>query len=384
MLLALLSVGILFPVGRAEENNAPYVLARTFVEPSPLNQNYFGTSVAALGDRVLVGAPNSGIEAKGAAYLFDTVTGQLIRTFVKPSAKPGDFFGAAVALVGNRVLVGAPLDDLGAEEAGAAYLFDAPTGNLLQTFRKPSPAPFDIFGSSVAFFNNDVLVGAPWDSTGAHQAGAAYLFDAVTGRLTQTFLNPTPTQTDDFGFSVGALGDNVIVGTPGDRDGPGGVGTVYLFDALTGRLVRALHNPSRFGNLGSSVAGFGNNVLAGAPAIGVVYLFNGSTGDLVRAFLDPTPQIVGEDFGSSVATLGDRVLIGAPSAYIGLHQPGKTYLFDLSTGQLVQTFRDPSDTGYAQFGGAVAFVDTRIVVAAPSDNVAGLVGAGAVYLFTRH
>jgi hypothetical protein len=37
---------------------------------------------------------------------------------------------------------------------GAAYLFDATTGNLLQSFTNPTPAFYDSFGSSVALSGN--------------------------------------------------------------------------------------------------------------------------------------------------------------------------------------------------------------------------------------
>ena len=46
---------------------------------------------------------------------YDDQTGAALLTLVDPSRTPGDAFGAAIALVGNDLLIGAP-------EANAAYL----------------------------------------------------------------------------------------------------------------------------------------------------------------------------------------------------------------------------------------------------------------------
>ena len=134
-----------------------------------------------------------------------------------------------MAGVGDNVLVGAPLEDTGVPEAGAAYLLDGDTGVLLQTFRSPNPALGDSFGWSVAGVGGNVLVGAPFDDTEGRDAGAAYLFDGVTGALLQTFLNPTPGRGDFFGWSLAAMGENIVVGAPEDSAGADRAGAAYLF-----------------------------------------------------------------------------------------------------------------------------------------------------------
>jgi len=65
-----------------------------------------------------------------------------------------------VAVSGNTVVVGAPWDDTGASDAGSAYVFDATTGGLLRTLNNPTPAASDYFGNSVAVSGNTVVVGA--------------------------------------------------------------------------------------------------------------------------------------------------------------------------------------------------------------------------------
>src|SRR5437867_3147251 len=63
------------------------------------------------------------------------------------------------------------------------------TGFPLLTFTNPTPAVDDRFGYSVAAVGTDrVLIGAPLDDTGATNAGAAYLF-STNGALLATFTN---------------------------------------------------------------------------------------------------------------------------------------------------------------------------------------------------
>jgi hypothetical protein len=162
-------------------------LVATFNNPTPAAGDNFGYSLAAVGtDRVLIGAEcdNTGISYAGAAYLFST-NGMLLTTFTNPTPAAGDVFGYSVAAVGtDRVLIGAPYDDTGISDAGAAYLFST-NGALLTTFTNPAPASSDHFGSPVVAVGTDlVLIAALQDDMGAMDAGAAYLFSPVVPRLT--------------------------------------------------------------------------------------------------------------------------------------------------------------------------------------------------------
>ncbi len=260
---------------------APVVLNN----PSPAASDFFGFSVSISGNNVLIGAPNHDEETSnsGAAYLFDATTGNLVRTIYNPSPYSGDNFGDSVSISGNDILIGAFSKDVGVNtNSGAAYLFDATTGNLVHTFLNPTPAPSDNFARLVSISGNNVLISTPNDDTGATNSGSAYLFDATTGNLVHTFLNPTPATSDLFGDSVSISGNNVLIGTPQDSTKAFRAGSAYLFDATTGNLIHTIENPSPAASdlFARSVSISGTNVIVGvygddtgATNSGVAYYF---------------------------------------------------------------------------------------------------------------
>jgi hypothetical protein len=117
--------------------------------------------------------------------------------------------------------------------AGHAYVFDAPSGNLVSTLDSPSTKGGGEFGWSVAISGTTVVVGAPSETPGTLEgAGQAYVFDATTGGLLNTLDTPTPEAFGRFGFSVGVFfdGGTIVVGAPGETgDATAGAGRAYLF-----------------------------------------------------------------------------------------------------------------------------------------------------------
>src|SRR5262249_42561230 len=109
------------------------------VYTSPAPGDGYGAAGASGNGNVAIGAPfesNSGVNDTGVVYLYDgvptdngvsstSVYGSLIHVFADPSPAPGDRFGAALAEVGNDLVVGAPGSSLSGPGDGIAYLFDA-------------------------------------------------------------------------------------------------------------------------------------------------------------------------------------------------------------------------------------------------------------------
>ena len=116
---------------------APAAWGQTFTETHKIiaadteERDGFGHAVAISGNTAIVGAvlasPNTYM---GSAYLFDAATGTELFKLSPNDAAPGDHFGYSVSISGDIAIVGARSGSAG-DGSGAAYLFDAATGNEL-------------------------------------------------------------------------------------------------------------------------------------------------------------------------------------------------------------------------------------------------------------
>ena len=74
-----------------------------------------------------------------------------------------DLFGFSVGISGNTVIVGALGDDDNGEQSGAAYLFNTTTGNQIGKLLANDGILGDEFGTSVGISGTTVVVGVPRD-----------------------------------------------------------------------------------------------------------------------------------------------------------------------------------------------------------------------------
>jgi FG-GAP repeat len=134
----------------------------------------FGTAVAMDGATALVGAPHKD-GATGATYVFVNVKNDKWDQRAELTASdgaPGDAFGSFVAVSGSNAVVGANARNLG---TGAAYVFMAPGSTWFQEaeITASDGLPGDGFGAADAISGSTVVVGAAKGSA----TGAAYVFD---------------------------------------------------------------------------------------------------------------------------------------------------------------------------------------------------------------
>jgi hypothetical protein len=369
---------------RAQAEDAS--LLTTFSNPTPADSAYFGGAVAAMGsDRVLVGA-----QGASEAYLF-SLNGTLLTTFTV--SEPLVFqFGAAIAAVGSdRVLIGA-FDSYSGEplgQVGWAGLFDT-NGVLQSTFTNPAPATTQAFGWAVAALGSDrvIISGVPDINKRAPYPGCVYLF-RTNGTLLTSFINPVPADPGRFGQTIAAVGsDRVLIGAPYNDTGAPGIGSAYLY-STNGALLTTFTNPvpTKYSRFGTSAAGVGSDrVLIGAiddggsmGTGGTAYLFN-TNGTLLTTFTNPNPAHA-DNFGGSVAAVGrTRVLIGAYQDGTGGFQNGSAYLFS-TNGTLLNTFTNPTPASQDWFAYSVAAVGSDHVLIGGAYDDTGAMDAGSAYLY---
>jgi hypothetical protein len=145
--------------------------------------------VALAGDTIAAGAPLDTVGAnanQGSVYTF-AAAGAAARTeTAKLTATDGaasDELGLSVALAGDTIAAGAPLDTVGANtNQGSAYTFAA-TGAAARTetakLASSDGAADDLFGVSVALAGDTIVAGAPLDDVAANaDQGSASVFFA--------------------------------------------------------------------------------------------------------------------------------------------------------------------------------------------------------------
>ncbi|MEZ6070466.1 MAG: PEP-CTERM sorting domain-containing protein [Pirellulales bacterium] len=258
-----------------------------FVSPTPAVDDRYGRWLVGVNGQIIVGAYKDDVlnQEGGAAYSYDLQTGELLRTFLDPTPAIRDRFGYALGTIGDEVLISSYRDSEITPNNGAVFSFDAVSGSYHQTIRNPEPGAGDLFGFSIDTRGHYIAVGAVGDSVPTENTGSAYLIDYLTGEVVATFRNPSPDPLDEFSSHITFVGDNVLIGAWEDDTLGNRAGAAYLFDGVTGELLHTFHDP-RGGDdtfFGFSMAAVGTDILisshgtmATEEQTGAAYLFDGS------------------------------------------------------------------------------------------------------------
>lgn len=379
--------------------------------------DHFGYSVALDGNTLVVGAPeedsaetgaagtggdNGAVDA-GAVYVFvrsGTTWSQ--QAYLKASnTGAGDRFGWNVALKGDTLAVGAPLEDSAgrgtagtggdnsATDAGAVYVFVRTGATWTQEayVKASNTGTGDRFGWSVALDADTLAVGALLeDSAGtgtsgtgadndAADAGAAYVFVRSGATWTQeAYVKASNTDAGDvFGVSVavrgnrlavGASGESSLVaGSPANNGGPS-AGAVYVFfrngttwseeaylkastiggaDAFGLSVALDENMPLDMNTLvvGAPLEDGADQTSNGAVDSGAVYVFvrTGTTWNQ-EAYVKASNTDTSDVFGWRVAVSGDMLAVGAPA----------------EDSQVMTIDGDQTDNGALTTGAAYVFI----------------------------
>lgn len=163
-----------------------------FEAPEPADGDGFGASLAVVGDRLLVGAPRapkadaSGetVDLAGRVFEMRLVGGQWEpagELAVRPETEAG--FGASIVLGTDRALIGSPGAGLG---VGAAFAFERVGADRWSDpvrIEAPGAAEGDVFGAAVALDGADAWIGAP--VTRGLENGMAFVYPADADESTE-------------------------------------------------------------------------------------------------------------------------------------------------------------------------------------------------------
>ena len=379
--------------------------------------DYFGHSVAISGDTAVVSACGDKVGThafQGSAYIF-VRSGSAWSKQAKLTAADGaanDYFGTSVAISGETVVVGAPDDNVGAnEDQGSAYVFvrSGITWSQQTKLTAADGAYSDNFGSSAAIEGDTAVVGADNDSVGAgFRQGSTYVFvRSATAWSQQQRLTATDgLEGDQFGYTVAVSGETVVVGAPSDDAGVwvgSDEGSAYVF-VRSGtawsqqRKLTAAADAEAGDGFGESVAVSGETAVVGAlgdnigdDVVGLkvnqgsAYVFvRSGTAWSRQAQLVAADGATGDWFGSSVAVGGDTAVVGAVDDNIGANpDQGSACVFVRSGTAWSQQAKLTAADGAAGdwFGCSVAISGDTAVVGACYDKVGSDRNQGSACVF---
>ncbi len=237
-----------------------------------------------------------------------------------------------------------------------------------------SERPNQDLGASIALLGDSLLVGAPGNpANGVPNTGSAFLFDLNSGQMTREFNVPNlPGVINTLGESVALTEDYVIVGNPTDfPQGPGGTAAgpenVYVFNRHTGNLVHTLALDGFEDEqvaFGGAMSAHGSQVVVSARITGAAYLYDLDSGELVQTFSDDSIPALGRWMNFD----GDRLITSTPSS---------AAVFDADSGELLWDLTPNEGRGFGGFATSVAIEGDYAIAGAPDADIVGNASGGA-------
>lgn len=219
----------------------------------------------------------------------------------------------------------------------------------------------DQFGYSIAASGDTVVVGSRYAKVDSAKVGAAYVYvKGADGTWTQqaklTPSDPTignPASGKRFGQSVAIDGDTIVVGAPYESPGIESVGTAYVFTRSAGLWTQ------------ESKLDLPPQVPSGIATSGTPRVCRALKASSFSGLAFPNNA----RFGGAVAISGDEVVVGAFGAYVvdGEASAGAAYTFKRSGSNWTstQTLIDVPATKFNQFGESVAISGKHLLVGSP-------------------
>jgi hypothetical protein len=402
----------------------------------PQSIDMLGWAMATDGQRVIVGAPhessatdpsNTGDASEpssGAAYVFAQQGGTWVLegALKAPNAEgttlgsDGDLFGYAVAISGDRAIVGAPFEDSGgaamvdnsAFNAGAAYVYRRePSGAWVfeQYLKATLPEPNGFVGWGLAIDGDTAAIGGYNQNDpdlGISDSGLVYVYRRagnVWSLEATLHADPVTGPGDGFGYAIALQGDRLVASSIAGHPTVGGAGAVRIFDrsgttwSLDEQIVP--NDPVANDFFGASVALDGTTVVVGA-SVPVTPAGNATSNDPGRAYVftrnasgwSQRQRLVAsngdddDELGRSVAIVGDLIAVSAlreggpgsgviaPSGSNAAAESGATYLYrkiGAAWDEVRYIKGEPSEAGDS-CGSAVALGRDFLAIGSPGED----------------
>ena len=271
----------------------------------------------------------NGTRAAAHVRVFERQKGAWVETFrFAPDLAANGFdplFGRALALDGDRLVVGCPGEDQGTLlGVGAVHVFERVKGvwSPSTTLRPAEPRALEAFGVALDLEGDRLAVGAAPAFTLLPKR--AYVLERTPSGWAQSdLLSPRQAQSSNFGVNLDLRGDRLLLC---DSDAASGdLARVFDFDGAAWTATGVLQTANAvvlanapFGAVDVALNGAGDQAIVGAPwdrqrgrNAGAAFLFGESAGSWQETEkLHPTDvPFVLQAFGDAVSCEGDLALV---------------------------------------------------------------------------
>ncbi|MBL8880114.1 MAG: hypothetical protein JNG88_13430 [Phycisphaerales bacterium] len=365
---------------------------------APRPREYFGSALAIHHGAIGVGAWAADAQGQlsGAAFAYDSIT-WCATPLIDAQTGAGDFFGYSLAALPDVLIVGAPgRDSTGALDVGAAVEFRRDPAGWQPVATLLPPAERQVPGLQFGWAMTAGLsfLGRREYTIISTAGSTVFVFERDAGTVNWNApltIEPPPDASADFGRTIAAEHDLIaIVDNQESTELPG---RVYLYERGTdiwlpaGTLYPATSAPND--NFGTAVAIQNGTVFASSvgPAsdfAGAVSVFDRDEIGVWRESqtLTAFDARVLDYFGDSIGAGDDALLIGAHGDDDHGEGSGAAYLYVRQRESWQFEIKLVPEDGMpdAYFGLVSGVHGRRGLIAAPQDGESGYY-AGAVYVY---
>jgi hypothetical protein len=246
----------------------------------PIAAGRFGYGVGVAGERIVVTETRSFDDENdfkdGRAFVYeqDPEDGWVVVAALDPVGleHSGNTFGDAVAFDGERLAIGATRADIESFVGGGVYVYVRSSAGVWEHEDTVTATFFNSlseFGAAVALHGDRMVVGAPWADSLGNRTGSVVVYGLFGSDWipVQHLTASVPLQFSNYGSTVAFEGDRIAVGMPVSLE----KGEVYVYDRLPNgtwvegaRLLPEVGSPPAF--YGTSVTFAGERLLIGRVA----------------------------------------------------------------------------------------------------------------------
>lgn len=325
-----------------------WTLQQVFGSANSTGSDEFGYDCAIDGTTLVVGARyyNDPVIDTGAAFVFEYANGLWTETTKLPAIGLSlvNELGTSVAISGDLIVSGAPNFGQGAFNGGGVFVFELLENWTHVEVLKPSTIDsFDLFGQDVATDGSRIFTGMPGEEVGGTPMGVVFVHEKIAGAwaISQQIPNPAGAAGDDFGWQIDLDNERLFVGIPNQL----GTGTVAIFsETASGWTLDQLLQPTKaepLDQFGWSLDASGDHLVVGAPGTqgnrGAAYHYHhdGTAWvEVLQVLGDLPPGIFDTKLGTACGLVG-KTGFGGSTLDIGGGAPtalpfGATYEFVLS------------------------------------------------------